>query len=105
MQEEGLLTEQEFLMFWQLACKMIGAEEYTAEIAARARQKLEDFPIYSETEAHVLVLEGQVGEIDYYLGLSWHPLLETYANVRIELTAGLMDLFREQRREVVMFRW
>jgi len=98
LQQEGLLTDDEWTMFWELAEKLLDEEDCVAGIAERARAYLEDFPFYYETEHTVIIMEGYQGSIDYNVAIRWQPFLERYADLAIILTVGLSEFDREHRR-------
>lgn len=101
--EIGLLSQEEWMMFWQLAGTMVGAEAHIEELAQRAIAYLEgfSFQIYNEEKGHYYVfLDGQIEDLDYHASLEWNPFLEQYSTIRIDLTIGLSEQFRASRREL-----
>jgi len=100
LQQEGLLTEEAWLLFWAFAGKLLGEEEQIVQIAAQSLYYFEQFPFLDETEPFITIMEGHEGNVDYSLTLLWHPFLERYAQYEISLTVGLSEFFRELRKTI-----
>jgi len=96
LQQEGLLTDDEWILFWEFAGIILGEEHNISNIAVRALSYFEDFPAY-EAEAYASLFEGNEEGIDYRVIFFWNPFLERYANITIELTVGLSEFYREYR--------
>lgn len=105
LQQEGLLTDDEWGMFWELAGKFLDEEDSVSSIAERARAYLEVFPFHYQTEDIVIIMEGHKGNVDYGVTLRWLPFLERYAALAIDLTVGLSEFDREHRRTLDWILW
>jgi len=100
LQQEGLLTENEWLLFWELAGKLLEKEDCIVSITNRSLEYLKAFSFSDKTENSVTIMEGNSSDIDYSVILSWNTALERYAHYEISLTVGLSEFYREYRKRL-----
>ncbi|MCL2198131.1 MAG: hypothetical protein FWB80_04330 [Defluviitaleaceae bacterium] len=98
--DEKLLSDDEWLLFWKFAGEFLGEEEIVANIAARSLEYLEEFQFYDETENSIILMDGYEGNVDYRVILTWNIFYERYMPYRIALTAGLQTVYRGLLKEL-----
>ena len=106
IQQYGLLSSEDWFLFWEFAKSILGEDDCIASVADRALDYFENFDFHYKTENDVTIMNGNKNNVDYRVIFSWHPFLERYAQYDISLTIGLSDFFREYRqRPEVTWPW
>ena len=105
LQQNGLMSDNDWLLFWELAGKILDKEDCVSILANRSLGYLDDFQFRYNTERSVTIMEGNKEDIDYRVILTWHPFLERYAQYEIMLTVGLTEFYREYRKRLEWVRW
>ena len=100
LQQNGLLSFEEWALFWEFAGNQLGKPEVVSDIFNRADELFANYP-FSDSKGNLeTVLEGIEGNVDFSIIFSYHPILENYSIIMIELIAGLTESYREIRRNI-----